>query len=72
LSRFARRHRGAFVTGSAVVCALLPGIVIATWQAMSATRARRAMGIAFDAARTREAETRSVLKFVQMVRPEWH
>jgi serine/threonine protein kinase len=41
IRKFARRHRAAIVTTSLIVLALITGSVVATWQAIRATRAER-------------------------------
>jgi serine/threonine protein kinase len=41
IQKVARRHRAAFAASSAVLVALVLGVVISTWQAVRATRAER-------------------------------
>jgi serine/threonine protein kinase/tetratricopeptide (TPR) repeat protein len=72
VKKFAQRHRAAVVTVAAVAASLLVGTVMATWQAVRATRAgAAAVAAAEEASRakkeaeTREAETRAVLQFVE-------
>jgi tetratricopeptide (TPR) repeat protein len=72
MKKFAQRHRGAVVTGMAMLAALLVGATIATWQAVVATRATqgalaaaRAETVARELAQAREAEIRAVLRFVE-------
>jgi serine/threonine protein kinase len=81
-SKFVQRNRVAVLAVAAVVAALLAGSALATWQAVCATRAEaaavaaaRAERQAKEDAEAREADTRSVLKFVEehiiaAVRPE--
>jgi non-specific serine/threonine protein kinase/serine/threonine-protein kinase len=70
--KFAQRHRAAMLTTATVTAALLVGITVATWQAISATRAEAAAHAAAEAERrakedaeTRAAETKAVLQFVE-------
>jgi serine/threonine protein kinase/tetratricopeptide (TPR) repeat protein len=72
VKKFARRHRGAALTGSAIALALLVGAAVAAWQAVVATRAKQDALAAASAekgakelAQAREAETRAVLEFVE-------
>ena len=72
MMKFARRHRGAVVTGSAVAAALLVGIGLASWQALVAVAAKEdALAAAARAteaqlaADAKSAQTRAVLDFVQ-------
>jgi serine/threonine protein kinase/tetratricopeptide (TPR) repeat protein len=58
LARFARRHRGAVLAGTAMALTLVAGAAVATWQAVVATRVRHA-------AEASEAEARAALDFVQ-------
>jgi serine/threonine protein kinase/tetratricopeptide (TPR) repeat protein len=69
--KFVQRNRAAVLTAAVVVAALLAGIAVATWQAVSARRAEAAALAAAEAERRakeeaeeREAESRAVLKFV--------
>jgi serine/threonine protein kinase/tetratricopeptide (TPR) repeat protein len=65
LSKFARRHRGALLAASLVVLALLAGIVGTGLGLLRAQRERQAAVQNARAARQREAETRTVLDFVE-------
>ncbi len=72
LVRFAQRRKGAVLAGAAVALTLLVGTSVSTWQAIVATRAREAALIAAmaekkakETAEAKEAETRTVLDFVQ-------
>ncbi len=72
LMRFAQRRRGAVLAAGAVAFALLAGMSVSTWQAIVATRAKKdaliaavAENKAKETALAREAETRTVLDFVQ-------
>jgi serine/threonine protein kinase/tetratricopeptide (TPR) repeat protein len=72
VTKFVQRNRAAVLTAAVVVAALLAGIAVATWQAVSAWRAEvAALGAAEaerrakEEAEAREAESRAVLKFVE-------
>jgi serine/threonine protein kinase len=72
LRKFAQRNRVAVLTGSAVLAALLLGAAVAMWQAVVATRAQQDALAAANAekeakelAQAREAETRTVLEFLE-------
>jgi serine/threonine protein kinase/tetratricopeptide (TPR) repeat protein len=72
VKKFARRHRTAVLTATAMAAALLAGTAVATWQAVRATRAgAEALAAALaarqakDEAEAREAETRAVVHFVK-------
>jgi serine/threonine protein kinase/tetratricopeptide (TPR) repeat protein len=65
LRKFARRNRGAVLTGTVVATALLAGIAVSTWQALRARRAEAAALAAVDEATAREAETKAALGFVE-------
>jgi serine/threonine protein kinase/tetratricopeptide (TPR) repeat protein len=58
VKKFIQRNRAAVLTGTAVAAALTAGAVIATWQAVVATRAK-------EVALAREAELQAVLQFVE-------
>jgi serine/threonine protein kinase len=82
VKKFAQRNWATVLTAAAMAAALLAGTAVATWQAVSATRAEAAARAAAEAERrakedaeAREAESRAVLQFVQnqvfaAVRPE--
>jgi serine/threonine protein kinase len=72
LRKFARRNRATVLAVTTIALALLLGTVLATWQAIVATRAKQAAQAAALAeteakstAQAREAETQAVLDFVQ-------
>jgi non-specific serine/threonine protein kinase/serine/threonine-protein kinase len=65
LGKFVRRNRGAVLATVVVVAALLVGTVMASWQALVATRARQEALTAKMTAEAKEAETQAVLDFVQ-------
>ena len=72
LAKFAERHRGAALTAVAVTAALLIGTMVATYEAVVATRAKhdalaaaKAETQAKQSAVAKEAETQAVLRFVQ-------
>jgi WD40 repeat protein len=61
LQKLYRRNKVVFTMAAAVVLALLSGTLVATWQALRATRAQRIESVAktaADAARSREVEQR--------------
>jgi eukaryotic-like serine/threonine-protein kinase len=71
MRKFVQRHRGAMAAATAVTLALVVGTVVATWQAIEATRAQEdaweaaaAESKAKIAAAAKEAETQAVLKFM--------
>jgi serine/threonine protein kinase/tetratricopeptide (TPR) repeat protein len=72
LSRFVRRNRGAVTAFVVATLTLLAGTTVATWQAIVANREKRNAELATKAqraatftAQAREAETQTVLDFVQ-------
>ena len=74
-SKFLRRHKGAVLALTAVMLALVAGIVGTSWGMVQARRSATAERRAKETAQTREAETRAVVEFVEnkvfaAVRPE--
>jgi non-specific serine/threonine protein kinase/serine/threonine-protein kinase len=64
LKAFLRRHRVAFLAGSAFVLLLVLGTLISAWQAIKAVRAESAMATQRDRALAAEAEARAVSDFL--------
>jgi tetratricopeptide (TPR) repeat protein len=64
LKTFLRRHRVAFLAGSAFVLLMVLGTLISTWQAIKAVRAESAMTRQRDRALAAEAEARAVSDFL--------
>ena len=70
LRKLARKHRAAVTTATAIVASLVLGIVIATWQAIRATRAELAATNERDRAVTAEQLAEERLTEVQQQRDE--
>src|SRR5258707_266860 len=75
LRKFVQRNRATAMTAAAVTAALVVGTVIATWQAVRATRAERlaegerdlAIEARFDADNARQGEAQARAQAVEML-----
>jgi len=60
LRKFVRRNRGVFVAGAVVIAVLVLGVLVSTWQAVRATKAKRAESRLRQQAQANEFQTRRI------------